>query len=210
MRSKVTSQPAVEPVTLDELKSSLRITRNAEDALLTQYIVDARLLVERLTGRKLITQTITAYYDGACGGKGLPWWSGTMTGSESFLSGGQSLTLEFAPVQSVTSLEAVEADNSENTISATTYYLDNYDDDMQAHIRAENGITPGSRNENNLKAVYVAGYGSAGSNVPSAIRRAIITLAGALYSNRGDCDGTTCADQCGATKMIGPYVIKHA
>lgn len=211
MRSKVTTAPSVEPVSLDEVKASLRITSNAEDALLTTYIVDARQLVEKMTGRKLINQTITAYYDGFYGNRGkFEWWSGGMVGSETYLFGGQKLPLEFAPVQSVTTLHAVEADNTETLISSATYYLDNYDDDMPAAIQSNDGLTPGSRNENSVKVVYVAGYGATASTVPSALRRAIIALVGALYSNRGDCDGEGCADKCGASKMIEPYIIKHA
>ena len=209
MRSKVTTQPTIEPVTLTELKASLRVTSSAEDALLSQYITDARLIVERITGRKLINQTITAYYTGmgaTCSGE---WWSGTRVASEKILYGTQRLELEFAPVQSVTSLEAVETDNSETAIASTEYYLDNYDDDMRSVIRPVTYISSGSRNENNVKAVYVAGYGANASDVPSAIRRAIIVLAGKLYENRGDC-GEQCQADLGLSGLLSPYTIKHA
>lgn len=121
----------------------------------------------------------------------------------------QQLELEFTPVQSVTSLSMVESDNSETVVATTEYYLDNFDDDMRSIIRPVSVLTAGSRNENNLKAVYVAGYGALASDVPSALRRAIIVLAGQLYVNRGDC-GDQCQSDCGATHMITPYIIKHA
>lgn len=209
MRSKVTTPPAIEPVTLDELKASLRITSNAEDTLLAQYIEDARHLVERTTGRKLINQTITTYYTGFTGSVSSQWWTGTMTAHENILYGNQSLELEFAPVQSVTTLEQVEDDNSENLIASIEYYLDNYDDDMRSVIRAVSTLTYGSRDENNMKAVYVAGYGASASDVPSALRRAVLVLAGQLYSNRGDC-GDECQTSCGAKSMMEPYIIKRA
>jgi len=208
MRSKVTTQPAIEPVTLAELKSSLRVTNGAEDDLLTQYITDARLIVERTTGRKLISQTITAYYTGMGGTASSSWWSGTRIGSEKQLYGDQLLELEFTPVQSITSLNAVETDNSETLIASTEYYLDNFDDDMRPMIHPVNSIISGSRDENNMKVVYVAGYGDNASDVPSSIRRAIVLLAGQLYYNRGDC-GEQCQSYMGLGGMLAPYMIKH-
>lgn len=210
MRSKVSTPPAIEPVSLTELKASLRITSTAEDTLLSQYITDARLIVERITGRKLINQTITSYYTDFHGSSvNSAWWSGTRVMHEQVLYEKQQLELEFTPVQSVTSLSMVESDNSETVVATTEYYLDNFDDDMRSIIRPVSVLTAGSRNENNLKAVYVAGYGALASDVPSALRRAIIVLAGQLYVNRGDC-GDQCQSDCGATHMIAPYIIKHA
>ena len=209
MRSKVTTPPAIEPVTLTELKASLRVTGSAEDTILTQYITDARELVERITGRKLINQTITAYYTGLGENISGEWWSGTRIAHERILWGSQQVELEFAPVQSVTTLHAVESDNSNTLIASTEYYLDNYDDDMRSKIKPVTVITAGSRNENNIKCVYVAGYGTTASSVPSALRRAVLVLAGSLYANRGDC-GDQCQANCGATQMIQPFIIKRA
>jgi uncharacterized phiE125 gp8 family phage protein len=64
LKSKVTTQPAIEPVSLQEVKDSLRITSSSEDSLITQYIVDARVYAENYTGRKFITQTLVGYADG--------------------------------------------------------------------------------------------------------------------------------------------------
>lgn len=208
MKSKVTTPPAIEPVTLDEVKSSLRITNAAEDTLLTQYIQDARVFVERKTGRKLIDQTITAYYDGFdYDGKGDDWWSGHRMGAVTEVHGGQKLCLEFAPVASITSLNAVAGDGSETLVDSSEYYLDNYDDDTRSFLRSENGITKGTRKQNNLKVVYQAGYGANASDVPSALRRAIIALVGSIYSSRGDCSTESCADSCGVSKMIQQYAL---
>ena len=39
---------------------------------------------------------------------------------------------------------------------------------------------------NGVRVRYVAGYGAAGSNVPQAIRQAILLVIGSLYENRED------------------------
>lgn len=208
MRSKVTTPPAIEPVTLDEVKSSLRITNAREDALLTQYIEDARIFVERVTGRKLINQTVTAYYNSFDHASSDDWWSGHRMGAVTEINGGQRLTLEFAPVQSITSLSQVAQDNSELVVSASEYYLDNYDDDTRSLLRSEDGITNGTRSQNSLKVEYVAGYGATAADVPSALRRAIIAMVGKLYVMRGDCgDMGKCAEECGATRMVEQYKL---
>mgnify|MGYP003654151908 CR=1 FL=1 len=209
MRSKVTVQPALEPVTLSELKASLRITSTEEDALLTQYIEDARIYVERMTGRKLITQTIVSYYDGFSGTQEI-WFNGARRGTiESLSSGERHSVLEFPPAQSITQVDTVDTSNAETVYASANYYLDNYDDDMRARmvLNYDASLSVTLRPQNNVKITYVAGYGDAASDVPSALKRAIIVLSGELYSNRGDCDTGTCSDKCGASAMIGPYTL---
>lgn len=209
MRSKVTTAPAQEPVTISEIKSSLRITNTQEDGLLNQFIEDARTFVELKTGRKLITQTVTAYYDGFDGRGGRDqWWSGHRMGAITEVYGGQELRLEFSPTQSITSLSTVAEDNSETVISSSEYYLDNYDNDMASYLRSDNGISNGTRSHNSVKVVYVAGYGDNPVDVPSALRRAVIAMVGKLYATRGDCSAEQCADECGAMRMLEPYVLE--
>ena len=58
MPEKRVVDPASEPITLAEAKSHLRVTSNAEDALINSLIVAARDLCEHETGgRVLMTQT---------------------------------------------------------------------------------------------------------------------------------------------------------
>ena len=57
--------PAVEPVSLDELKAHLRINadQNDEDALLQHYLTTARKYAENYTWRAFITQTWRVSFD---------------------------------------------------------------------------------------------------------------------------------------------------
>ena len=57
MTSTLIAPPGEEPVTLAEAKAFCRIDGSDEDALVDALIAAARLQVESLTGRALITQT---------------------------------------------------------------------------------------------------------------------------------------------------------
>jgi hypothetical protein len=210
LKSKVTVQPLIEPVTLAEVKASLRITNTAEDTLLTQFITDARVFVERITGRKLINQEITTYYNGFDPRPETDdtWRPGYRMAPITNTYGDLSLTLEFAPVGSITSIAAVDIDGTETAYDPTKYYLDNFDNDLRASMKSPNNLVRGTRQSNNIKAVYVAGYGENAADVPSALRRAIIAMVGALYSNRGDCSEGDCAEKCGAMKMVEHYRLE--
>jgi len=208
MKSKVTSNPAVEPVSLAEVKTSLRITDTADDAFISQLIEDARVWCENYTGRKFITQEITSYLDGFRGSIGSGWWSGVRTGARATVYGEEWTYLEFGPAQSITSVATIGTDNQETAYSNTNYYLDNFDNDMRPRMVLNVGSTITAtdlRPSNSVKVVYVAGYGDAASNVPAALRRAIILMTSKLYETRGDCESDACAESCGANKLIEQY-----
>lgn len=213
MKSKVTTKPSIEPVSLDEVKASLRYTSSAQDELITQYITDARQMVERYTSRKLITQTVTGY--------GFPyaynqdqWWDGYKMGPISALNGRLShIELDHGPVQSIQSVSTFDISNVAIVYASSNYYLDNYDEDRMPRLEFnENADYPGAlRQENNWQVVYVAGYGDERSDVPADIRRAIVLLAGYLWSNRGACsDEGECIGGCGAKSMLDKYRIEYA
>lgn len=208
MKSKVTTAPASEPVSLAELKLSLRITDTAQDSILTQYISDARDMAERYTGRKFIEQTLTSYTDSypTIGGE---WWQGWRQGHVGYQTGTRhAICFDWAPAISITSVVTIDSSNTESAYAATNYYLENYDDDKLPKMQFNDSASlPGDlRDENGWKIVWKAGYGTASTDVPASIRRAIIVLAGHLYENRGDCEGELCGITS-AFSSLNPYKI---
>lgn len=208
MKSKVTTEPAVEPVTLAEVKASLNITGSNNDTLLTQLIIDAREYAEDYTGRKFITQTLTSYSDGLEGGLSEEWQPGYRVGYEvNSYSVNQKIKFDWVPAQSITSVITVDTDNAETTYASTNYYLDNYDNDLFPFVNVNDNstlINTSLRSRNSIKVTWVAGYGDAGSDVPASIRRGIIMMASHLYTNRGDC-GDECVNKSGANAYISKY-----
>ena len=78
-----TSGPAVEPITLEEMKTRLRVSGCDFDSELSDMLISARQQVEADTYRKLITQTVVMY-------------------QEDFVSLLGPLDIRLAPIQSIT------------------------------------------------------------------------------------------------------------
>jgi uncharacterized phiE125 gp8 family phage protein len=155
---KVITGPAIEPVTLAEVRTQLGITDasdTASDTTITRRIIEARQWVEAHIRRALITQTLEIRQD-------------CFT---------EHIKLPHPPVVSITSVKYIDTDGTEQTLSASDYVLDDYP--LVPFIREAYGTTwPTTRDEPNAVRVrYVAGYGNA-SDVPATIREAIMLLVG--------------------------------
>ena len=212
MKSKVTTAPTIEPVTLAEVKDHLRITATNEDGLINTYIEAAREIAEDITGRKFINQTLTGYVDNfGSGNVHGEWWTGQKTGTyfSHILQGKGFIELDYTPVSSITQIDTVDRDNAETTYSSDNYYLENYDNDTPArvHLNDNASIPSNIRDRNGIKVTYIAGYGSARSSVPMKLRHAIKMMAAELYNKRGDCDD--CALEAGQMPVLLNYKIQR-
>jgi uncharacterized phiE125 gp8 family phage protein len=156
---KVITPPAIEPVTLANVREQLGINNAADtasDAVITRRIIEARQWVEGFIRRALISQTLEVRMD--C----FP----------------EYIQLPHPPVISVTSVKYIDTDGTEQTMSSSDYVLDDYP--LVPFIREAYGTTwPSTRDEPNAVRVrYVAGYGSNATDVPQLIREAIILIVG--------------------------------
>ena len=216
MKSKVTTAPTIEPITLEEVKEHLRLTSTNEDDLILDYIASARQMAEDITGRKFINQTLTGYVDsfgrGNVHGK---WWTGTQTGTyfTHLLDGKAFVDFDWTPVSSITQVDTIDDDNVETVYDSSNYYLENYDDDMPARMHLNNNATLPTdfRAQNAVKVQYVAGYGATRSSVPQKLRHAIKMMTAVLYNKRGDCeDGESCACEAGQMNNLLMYKLERA
>jgi uncharacterized phiE125 gp8 family phage protein len=179
----VTTPPASEPLELAEVKNYLRIASavTADDNHITAMIIEAREFVERVTGRALITQTITEYFDS------FPALSQSLLTS-------RVIPLYIGPVISITeatglSYIAVNGTPASYTAWDNTgnskYFLDIVSGGRgigPARICKKDGVDwPTIQSYTNaVKVVYSAGYGAA-ANVPGPIKRAMYKLIGQWY-----------------------------
>jgi uncharacterized phiE125 gp8 family phage protein len=170
MPYQVTTPPASEPVTLAEAKTWLkRDDTTADDTLISDLIGAARAYCERETGRALLTQTVTEYFDG---------WPSCCT-----------LELALAPVASVTSVGYVA--DGETSMTYTTWATTEYNTDLVSQpariVKKENIDYPDLECvPNSVKVIYVAGSTSASADALKEIRVAMRLLLAKWYENRED------------------------
>lgn len=190
MKSKVTIKPLVEPITLAELKAQLRITHSDEDARLNNLIVTARQMVEDYTGRKLINQTVTTYFDYWPCKRTDEDWDGIAYGPSYFIGSYCPLRLPNPPLQSVTEVSFIDDQNNETVYDSSSYYANNHDDDRYGEVVINRNsqipsITP--REFDSIKVEHVAGYGDDPTDVPWPLKQACLSVAVMLYGDEG-CD----------------------
>lgn len=167
---KVITPPAVEPVTLADIKPQLRIDEDDTDfdLLISPWIPAARQWCEEYQNRAYITQTLElALDDWPCR---------------------DHIELPRPPLQSVTSLIYTDTDGTDTTWGNDNYIVDDYAF-VARLVRKRYACWPSVclADVNGVKVQYIAGYGGTGEDVPEKIRQAIILLAVHWYEN-GMCD----------------------
>lgn len=163
----VETPPATTPVSLVEVKEWLKLDAGtSEDAKLNLLILAATTFCESYTRRTLINtefKTIRSFFSPA-------------------------IELRRTLLQSVTSFKYT-VDSSLVDVDSALYYPTKEKDFSHILLRS-NSAYPENGDDifYGIEIVFVAGYGTASTNVPPDIRVAILNHIAALYENRGDCD----------------------
>lgn len=175
----MTSGPAVEPVTLAEAKTHLRVDGVAEDALIASLIITSRLHIEAALGIALIDQTWSYSLDR---------WPRSRT-----------VVLPLKPVRSVAQVRVWAADGSSTTVPATSYLLDGFG--SPPRLVWHGGALPLSgRSANGIEITVQAGYGATAADVPLPLRQALLLLIAHWYEFRGPVE-------IGATEVEVPHTV---
>ncbi|MCI0358195.1 MAG: hypothetical protein L0211_06915 [Planctomycetaceae bacterium] len=166
MGLKRTVPPAVatQLVTIEEAGKQLSLPPGdgSHDSHLRRLLAAAVDVAERWTGRSLLTQTWRLAID----------------------SFPREIVLPRPPLQSIASIQFVDANGTLTTLSASDYYA--AADAEPARIAPAYGKTwPATRAEREaVRVTYVAGYGSAAADVPEPIRQAILLMVAQWFANR--------------------------
>ena len=175
------SEPAIEPVSVDEAKNHLRIDSDIsqDDMLLGLMIGAARRYAEAYCNRSFITQQWRLVLDGFPG----PALMGVPAGVTYSLPG-HAILLERGTVQSVDSITYTDMAGAEQTMPTTDWVADL--SGPVARITPKFGkIWPIPLPQiGAVKVNYTAGYGTADTDVPAGIRHWILIRIGSLYENR--------------------------
>lgn len=171
MRPMLIGAPAIEPVSLADAKSWLRVDAGDDDELIQALIVSARMTLEAYTRRFFITQSWRLVFD--------VWPTSTQTAA--------TLALPFAPFQSLTAIRLFDANDNTQLLAPTTY---------RAPPASEGGRivfiatppTPG-RSADGIEIDFSVGYGARAEDTPEPLRRALLMLVAHWRENRGDAAG---------------------
>jgi Phage gp6-like head-tail connector protein len=191
--------PAIEPITLAEAKAHARVDSSDDDVYLTALITAAREMIERMTGRALISQTGRLTLDDWPRGGGTEeWWDGVRDGALAALTA-EFVDLPKAPFLAVTSVVTKDESDTPTTWAAANYYP----------TRAPNGygrvnpkrgvvwpiVTP-YRARGGIEITFTAGYGAAAVDVPVALRQAVKMVVLHWYEKREP------ASDCAASDLM--------
>lgn len=206
---RIKTAPLVEPVSAAELRGHLRLDDTSEDTYLGTLISEARQFIEDMSGLALIDQTWTLTLDTWPHAERNKWWDGVEQGHISQLQGqALAVALPRYPLSSISSVKVYDEESNETTVTvATSFDVDT--DSMPGRLALQSGATwPAAlRPTNAIKIEYVAGFGTAATNVPAALKRAVRILAAYMYEHRGDCDNGNAMVDSGAQALVDSYRV---
>ena len=163
MPSILLTGPAVEPVTLAEAKSHLRVAHDDDDDLIAALIAGSRIHVEMQTRRALITQA---------------WRLTRDVWPDSGL-----LAVLPVPLLSLVAVRIYASDNTALTLDLAAFIVDKAAAPALLAF-AHAPPTPG-RAAAGIEIDITAGYGTTPASVPQPLRQAIRLLTAHWYENRG-------------------------
>jgi uncharacterized phiE125 gp8 family phage protein len=161
MPIRVITPPAVEPLTLEEVKADLKVEDSDSDAYLTRAIKSAREYLENKARRALVTQTQELVLDG------FP---------------ADEIQLPVGSLQSVESIKYDDENGDEQTLATDQYTVDNASDPGWI-VANENGWPNTIDAVNSVRVRFIAGYPpdeasppDLTANIPEVFKQAIIVL----------------------------------
>lgn len=162
---RVTTAPALEPVTLAEALAHLRIDGTDDNTYVTSLIVAAREYCEAVTRRAFITQTCKMYLRQA--------------------PTTDVLELPKPNLLSITAITYYDTADASQTFSSASYRA--VLTDLIGSVRLKDGYAWPTVIEDRHDAItieYTAGYGALASTVPTAIKQAMLLIIGHWYRSR--------------------------
>ena len=174
-------------LTLDQVKTHLRVDHDNENDLITRLRDAAVEWAQNFTRRQFISATKTLKLD---------FFPNIIFPSISNLV-------------SVTSIVYVDEDGDSQTLSADTYDVD-ISHEPGRIVEAFEELWPTTRSEINAVTVtYIAGYGDSADDTPDTIKTAVLMLIGNWYENReSTITGASIMEVPQATEMmLWPYRV---
>jgi uncharacterized phiE125 gp8 family phage protein len=159
------AEPGAEPLTLDEVKTFLRVDHDRDDVHISGLIGVARQLCEKSTGRSLITRSCSLFLD--CLEE-------------------RTLALPRPPLQSVTAITVYDADDSGADLPEGDYFVDTAGTPGRIVLTEGAAMPVPGRIANGIEIKFRAGYGATPQSVPPLLKQGMRQVIAHLYEHRGD------------------------
>ncbi len=157
--------------------------QSVEDTYLTNLIISARRIIERILNRRLITQMWELALDD--------------------FPASEAIRIPYPPLQSISSVTYYDTDETSATFSSSKYHVDTYSEPGRIML-AYGEVWPSTtlRTVNGVVVRFVCGYGGAASDVPDEYKQAIKMLCGELYERREASDPQSFSELPYGVQMI--------
>lgn len=165
---------ATEPVSVEEVKTHLRVDGTAEDSYIRDFIIPtARRQAEAFARKAFITRSFRQDIDGRC----WPTYG---------KSGVGPVVLDMAPLQSITGVAYYASGSTTLSTWAATNYLTDTAKVPGGLYLAPGGTwpAPSDTRHDAVQITYVAGCSSTAEGVPADYRHAMLLMIADLYENR--------------------------
>lgn len=201
----IVTEPTIEPLTSAETINYLRLDSGVDNMLVESLITTARNWVENYTNRTLINTTYKLSLDNISEFD-VPLKEGFYTGAYK-TPYVDYISLPRSPISSVTHIKYFNDSDTESTWATSNYYVDTVRVPARIVLRDGGSFPTDLRKANGLEVTYVAGYGANRSDVPEAIRTAMLQYITNLYEHRGDDEGRALNAPKMVTSLLQPYVV---
>jgi uncharacterized phiE125 gp8 family phage protein len=183
--------PSVEPITLAEAKTHLRVDTAAEDTLIQSLIMASRLHIEAALDVALITQSWRIRRDA--------WPSSGI------------IDLPLRPVQSVSSIKVYSDEATSDTLDTTAITLDGHANPARIIWNSRSPVPTSPLIANGVEINLVAGFGDAEADVPQPIRHALLLLVAHWYEHRDPVEIGAIASPIplAVSGLLAPYRRRH-
>lgn len=205
---ELVTPPDIEPVTVTDVKNQLEldVTDTSKDTQIGLYIESARQLIEQYTGLALIDQTWRMTLDNWPLGI-TQWWDGVRDGAMSELVKSGRAANVLLPRYPLDSIVSITADDT--AITVADYFIIDTDQKPGRLVLKNGSAWPVVIDAAiGIKITYIAGYGDSSSDVPAALRLAVLQMAAYMFEHRGDCNTESAMLKSGAMSLINAYKVR--
>ena len=187
MTSYLLSGPIVEPVTLAQTKEFLRVDDANEDGFINSLIVAARIHVESITSRALISQSWRVVRD--C------WPSDRI------------IKLPIGPLISLSAVTTYDNDGNANNLPLAQFQPETNIAPAKIYLPSSISGQTIMRQRAAIEIDYVAGFGVSADDVPVNLKQAIFTLIAYWFEHRDAVviAGSGSIVPSGFDQLIAPY-----